>query len=197
MWLTLLRRGTVRMAQPPTVFFGPDGGHERQPKIFVRGLLYATSTRGHIVESMFARVRRGDSSQAFPVWVCGEARNGLSRGAGLAVRADGHVDRRQCRVLLGGIVLVEVAARCREARRQPADLISSLSPLSPRSKHGRLEIGARVRMKVTRPRTACRRPAERRGWDRCGGSPCRFAPPHRNRTAVAGRSLTRDPRWTR
>jgi hypothetical protein len=28
-WLTLLRKGTVRMTQPTVVYFGPDGGHEK------------------------------------------------------------------------------------------------------------------------------------------------------------------------
>ena len=88
-WLTLWRRGTVRMAQPPTVYFGPDGARELHPKIFVRCFLYSTSIRSRCVESMFARVHRGDSSQTFPVWVCGGARDDLSRGAGLAVGADG------------------------------------------------------------------------------------------------------------
>ena len=88
-WLTLWRRGTVRMAQPPTVYFGPDGARELHQKIFVRCFLYSTSARTHCVESMYARLRRGDSSQTFPVWVCGGAGADLSRGAGLSVGAEG------------------------------------------------------------------------------------------------------------
>ncbi len=75
-WLTLWRRGTVRMAQPPTVYFGPDGARELHPKVFVRCFLYSTSVRSRCIEGMFARLRRGDSSQTFPVWVCG----GMGRG---------------------------------------------------------------------------------------------------------------------
>jgi|SRR5450631_1925642 len=88
-WLTLWRRGTVCMAQPPSVYFGPDGARERHPKVFVRALLYATSIRGRIVQGMFVRLRRGDSSQTFPIWVSGDARGNLNRGAGLAVKSDG------------------------------------------------------------------------------------------------------------
>lgn len=88
-WLTLWRRGTVRMAQPPTVYFGPDGARELHPKVFVRCFLYSTSIRSRCVESMFVRLRRGDSSQVFSVWVCGGAGDDLSRGAGLAVGPDG------------------------------------------------------------------------------------------------------------
>jgi hypothetical protein len=88
-WLTLWRRGTVRMAQPPSVYFGPDGARELHPKVFVRCFLYSTSARSHCIESMYARIRRGDSAQTFSVWVCGGARDDLSRGAGLAVGAQG------------------------------------------------------------------------------------------------------------
>jgi hypothetical protein len=88
-WLTTWRRGTVRMAQPPTVYFGPDGARELHSKIFVRCFLHSTSMRTHCVESMYARLHRGASSQTFPVWVCGGARDDLSRGAGLAVGPEG------------------------------------------------------------------------------------------------------------
>lgn len=88
-WLTLWRRGSIRMSQPPSVYFGPDGARELHPKVFVRCFLYSTSARSQCVESMFARVRRGDSSQTFPVWVCGGARDDLSRGAGIAVGPEG------------------------------------------------------------------------------------------------------------
>ncbi len=88
-WLTLLRGGVGCMAQPPTIYFGPDGANETRPKVFVRALLYSTSARGHIVESMFARILRGDSSQSFSVWVCGNGRDNLSRGAGVTVKSDG------------------------------------------------------------------------------------------------------------
>jgi hypothetical protein len=45
--------------------------------------LYATSKRGRIIESMFVRLRRGESSQNLSVWVLGEDR--LRRGSGLFV----------------------------------------------------------------------------------------------------------------
>ena len=88
-WLTLGRRGRIRAAQPPTVYFGPDGAREVHSKVFVRLLLYSTAARGRIVEGMYARLHRGDSTQTFSVWVCGERRGELIRGAGLTVRPDG------------------------------------------------------------------------------------------------------------
>lgn len=90
-WLTLLRRGTVRMTQPTIIFFGPDGGSPDEgrglPKIYLRTLLYATSKRGCIIESMFVRLTRGETSQNFNIWVYGEHK--LLRGSGLHVGEDG------------------------------------------------------------------------------------------------------------
>lgn len=76
------------MAQPPTVYFGPDGNRSQHPKVFVRALLYSTAHRAHVVDGMFAKVRRGDLVQSFTRWVCGT--NGeLARGVGAAVRSEG------------------------------------------------------------------------------------------------------------
>jgi len=89
LWLTLLRRGTVKMTLPTTVFFGPDGGEApRLPKVYFRALLYSTGKRGHIIESMSVRLRRGESSQVFNIWVHGE-RHQLVRGSGLYVGSEG------------------------------------------------------------------------------------------------------------
>lgn len=84
-WLTMGRRGRLRLAQPATVYFGPDGNRERHPKVFIRGLLYATASRGMVIEGMFVRLRRGDSTQTFPIWVHGEKAGDIARGAGLSV----------------------------------------------------------------------------------------------------------------
>lgn len=87
-WLTLIRRGTVRMTKPTVIYFGPDGNREqRYGKVFLRTLLYASSTRGRIVESMHVRLRRGESTQTFNVWVYGDRE--LSRGSGLFVGQNG------------------------------------------------------------------------------------------------------------
>jgi hypothetical protein len=79
------------MTQPTVIYFGPDGGPvtEKRPglKIYLRTLLYATSKRGCVVESMFARLRRGETSQNFNIWVYGEEK--LSRGSGLFIPESG------------------------------------------------------------------------------------------------------------
>lgn len=48
-WLTLIRRGDLKMTQPTVIFFGPDGGShggkKARLKVFLRTLLYSTSRR--------------------------------------------------------------------------------------------------------------------------------------------------------
>ncbi len=89
-WLALLRRGTVKMTQPTVIYFGPDGGFRERPplKVFLRTLLYATGKRGCIVESMFLRLQRSETSQNFNIWVYGDTGD-LHRGSGLAVPDNG------------------------------------------------------------------------------------------------------------
>lgn len=85
-WLTLFRRGTIRMTQPTLVFFGPDG-LAGGPKVFLRTLLYSSAKRGQIVENMFVKLRRGKSVQTFNIWVYGD--RPLARGSGVFVGEDG------------------------------------------------------------------------------------------------------------
>jgi hypothetical protein len=86
-WLTLFRRGTVRMTQPTTIYFGADASSSPSPKVYLRTLLYSTAKRGQIIESMFVKLRRGESIQTFNIWVYGEG--SLARGSGLYVGENG------------------------------------------------------------------------------------------------------------
>jgi hypothetical protein len=90
-WMTLLRRGTIKMTQPAVIFFGPDGTRwNRQfgrPKVFLKTLLFSTSQRGRIVESMHIIVRRDNARQMFSVWVYGDRQ--LTRGSGIFVGQNG------------------------------------------------------------------------------------------------------------
>jgi hypothetical protein len=87
LWLTLFRRGTVRMTQPTVIYFGPDGGPRPLPKVFLRTLLFCTSRRGRIIESMHVALSRNETHQNFNVWVYGNER--LVRGSGLFVGETG------------------------------------------------------------------------------------------------------------
>jgi hypothetical protein len=78
-WLTLFRRGTVRMTQPTVVFFGPDIPRvpegEAFPKVFLRTLLFATARRGRVIESMYVSLSRNETAQNVNVWVYGDERD--------------------------------------------------------------------------------------------------------------------------
>ena len=49
-WLTLFRRGTVRMTRPTAIYFGADGSVDSSPKVYLRTLLYSTAKCGQIGE---------------------------------------------------------------------------------------------------------------------------------------------------
>jgi hypothetical protein len=86
-WLTLFRRGTVKVTQPTVIYFGPDKKHWKEkrapPKVYLRALLFATSKRGRIVQSMHVSLTRNEARQTFNIWVHGESK--LVRGSGLFV----------------------------------------------------------------------------------------------------------------
>ena len=90
-WLTLFRRGTVKMSQPTIIYFGPDRPRGREteapPKVYLRTLLFSTSKRGRVVESMHVTLSRNEASQTFNIWVYGDER--LVRGSGLFVGETG------------------------------------------------------------------------------------------------------------
>lgn len=91
-WLTLFRRGTVKMTQPTVIFFGPDTPRSREdialPKIYLRALLFSTSKRGRVIESMHVALWRNEMHQNFNIWVYGE-REKLVRGSGLFIGETG------------------------------------------------------------------------------------------------------------
>lgn len=91
-WLTLFRVGTVKMTQPTVIFFGPDTprSHDEAalPKVYLRMLLFSTSKRGRVVESMHVALARNEMHQNFNIWVYGE-RGDLVRGSGLFVGETG------------------------------------------------------------------------------------------------------------
>ena len=77
------------MTKPHVVFFGFDDVPPKiTAKIFLRGLLYSTASRGQVVEGMFAKLVRGGSEQAFGFWGYGETTR-LSVGSGLFVGQSG------------------------------------------------------------------------------------------------------------
>jgi hypothetical protein len=91
-WLTLVRRGTVRMTQPTSIFFGPETprrqGEPARLKVYLRTLLFTTSKRGRVIESMHVTLSHDEALHDFDIWVYGE-RLQLVRGSGLFVGETG------------------------------------------------------------------------------------------------------------
>lgn len=122
------------MTQPTVIFFGPDGGpregEPRRLKVFLRTLLFSTSRRGQMIESMHVSLQRSESRQNFSIWVYGDER--LARGSGLFVGVDGLAcnhhfllpeDGADFRLLAGEYVLRVFAKRISDAEpRKLAEL---------------------------------------------------------------------------
>ena len=90
LWIVHLRRGDLKMTQPTMLFLGRDQGPQT-PKVWLRTLLFSTSTRVQIIENMFLRVHPpGAAPQTFDFWVYGEKEK-MSRGSGLFVSQSGVV----------------------------------------------------------------------------------------------------------
>jgi hypothetical protein len=90
-WLTFWRRGAVKMTQPTVIYFGPDGRRSRSepllPKVYLRTLLFSTSKRGRVFESMHVAISRNETHQNFNIRVYGDEK--LVRGSGLYVGETG------------------------------------------------------------------------------------------------------------
>ncbi|NOT99974.1 MAG: hypothetical protein HOO95_00140 [Gallionella sp.] len=89
-WLTLFKHGKLLMTQPTTIFFGPDGGffESTKNKVYLRTLLYSSSRKGQVIESMHVTLDRGETKQNFSIWVHGQ-KGDLVRGSGLFVTYEG------------------------------------------------------------------------------------------------------------
>jgi hypothetical protein len=85
-WLTLIRRGKLRMTQPVQIAFAY--GKETNAKIFLRTLLYATGKRGHVIESLYLKVKQQDTTLPFAFWTYGE-REALTVAGGLKITEEG------------------------------------------------------------------------------------------------------------
>ena len=94
-WLTLIRKGSVRITQPSYIAFTYDlvgpSGDVLLPKAFVRGMLYSTSMRSCIIENMYLIMKFRSDIRTLSVWGHGET-NLLKRGSGLSVPSTGVVE---------------------------------------------------------------------------------------------------------
>ena len=78
------------MSRPTVIYFGPHYWHPQPgapPKVYLRTLLFSTSKRGRVVESMHIVIARNEARQTFNIWVYGDEK--LVRGSGLFVGETG------------------------------------------------------------------------------------------------------------
>ncbi len=86
-WLTFFHRGNLLMTRPSVVYIGPEkegGGN----KFFFRSLMYSTSKRGMVIESLHVRIKCDDYKKDLKIWVYGN-RDKLMRGSGLFIPQTG------------------------------------------------------------------------------------------------------------
>jgi hypothetical protein len=74
-WLTLFRRGTVKMTQPTVIYFGPDTPRSRDetplPKVYFANSAFRDIETGSRRESMHVALSRNETHQNFNIWVYG------------------------------------------------------------------------------------------------------------------------------
>jgi hypothetical protein len=88
LWLTFVRRGTIKMSRPTQIYFGPDGPSLKgAPKIKLRTVIFATAKRGRFIEGMHACLSKNEVRQNFPIWVFGNEK--LRLGSGLFIGENG------------------------------------------------------------------------------------------------------------
>lgn len=90
-WFTVFRRGNVYSTRPSFIAIRYDfvANNPPQAKVFLRTLLFSSGKRGHVVESLFLRVRREGKTDEFAFWGHGDKE--LVRGSGLSVPEAGVV----------------------------------------------------------------------------------------------------------
>ncbi|MCQ3932231.1 MAG: hypothetical protein DPW16_17415 [Chloroflexi bacterium] len=68
-WLTLLKKGNLRMTRPSVVAFAFDVEKGRKiPKIFLRTLLFSTAQQGQVIESMYVKIQEGNIVHTLTEW---------------------------------------------------------------------------------------------------------------------------------
>lgn len=87
LWLAKFHRGQLCMTRPTLIFMTREQPSNR-PKVFLRSLLYSTSARGWVIESMYLRMHQREWSYIFDIWGYGET-DKLSLGSGLFVSQTG------------------------------------------------------------------------------------------------------------
>ena len=87
-WFTVFRRGRLRITRPNIIAFTFDGPNG-PPKIFLRALLFSTSRGGHVIETMYLKLKMSKTTRVYSDWGYGDDK--LMFGSGLHVPFEGLV----------------------------------------------------------------------------------------------------------
>jgi len=93
LWLSQFRRGRILLTQPTIFFFGWDDNRGTPtPKVMLRSALFATGSRGQVIENLSVVVRTDDGAFEFPFWGYDDGK-GMVRGSGsgIYVGSTGHL----------------------------------------------------------------------------------------------------------
>ena len=90
-WLTLFRRGQLKMTRPTMIALVQDDTEawsDRCQKVVIRAMLFSTSRRGQVIENLHAVLQHESTSAPLALWAYGET-TALQRGGGLFVGPEG------------------------------------------------------------------------------------------------------------
>lgn len=85
-WLTLFRRGRLRMTRPNIIAFAFDAS---TPEVFLRFLLCSSAERGIVIENMYVAVSQRQKERTYSFWGYGDTAASLVRAGGLFVGREG------------------------------------------------------------------------------------------------------------
>jgi hypothetical protein len=87
-----LKVGQILMTKPTIFFFGWDNVPGPTPKIFMRSLLFSTSSSGRVLENLYLKISTPTGKVLFSFWGHTQGQpNSLSKGSGLFVGKEGFL----------------------------------------------------------------------------------------------------------
>ena len=87
-----LKIGQILMTKPTIFFFGWDHAEVPTPKIFMRSLLFSTSTKGRVLENLYLKVSTPNGETLFSFWGHTQGQsNSLTKGSGLFIPKNGFL----------------------------------------------------------------------------------------------------------
>ena len=94
-WLTLLKKGKLKMTQPTPLLLGYEKG---KAKISFYTMLYSSAFRGQVVENMYITFKQNNKKYLFNKWVY--AQDSYAYASGCYVKPEGIAQNHQLFIIL-------------------------------------------------------------------------------------------------